>query len=67
MRRSFIACLRVQGYNTWYDLMCTSAMNETTVRATADALVSLGLAELGYQYINLDDCELQCIAACCRS
>lgn len=44
------------GYNTWYDLMCSDAMNETTIRAIADAMVSKGLAALGYQYLNLDDC-----------
>jgi len=44
------------GYNTWYDVECSAWMNETTVRETADALISTGLAKLGYQYVNLDDC-----------
>merc|ERR1712046_66506 len=31
-------------------------MNETTLRATADKMVELSLPELGYTYLNLDDC-----------
>ena len=31
-------------------------LNESIVRRTAEALVSLGLAQLGYQFVNLDDC-----------
>jgi len=31
-------------------------MNEDTIKATARALVSTGLADLGYVYVNLDDC-----------
>eukprot|EP01121_Diplochlamys_sp_Union-15-3_P001049 TRINITY_DN1090_c0_g1_i1.p1 TRINITY_DN1090_c0_g1~~TRINITY_DN1090_c0_g1_i1.p1 ORF type:complete len:520 (+),score=61.44 TRINITY_DN1090_c0_g1_i1:109-1668(+) len=44
------------GYNSWYDLTCSSAMNEDVIKQTADAMVSTGLAKLGYQYINMDDC-----------
>ena len=39
-----------------YDLECTDGMNETTLRATADKMVELGLPKLGYRYLNLDDC-----------
>ena len=42
------------GYNSWYDLMGT--LTEDSIRETADAMVSLGLVELGYNYLNLDDC-----------
>jgi alpha-galactosidase len=31
-------------------------MNETTLRRVADAMVSKGLAALGYNFLNLDDC-----------
>jgi len=44
------------GYNTWYDLECSEGMNETTLRRIADAMVELGLRDLGYTYFNLDDC-----------
>jgi alpha-galactosidase len=42
------------GYNTWNDYEC--AVTEDDVKRSADALVDLGLAELGYEYVNLDDC-----------
>jgi len=44
------------GYNSWYDLTCSSAMNEDVIKATAAAMKSNGLAALGYEYVNLDDC-----------
>jgi len=44
------------GYNSWYDLMCDSYMNENTIKKTADAFISKGLHALGYTYVNLDDC-----------
>mmetsp|Transcript_61297 Transcript_61297/g.133174 ORF Transcript_61297/g.133174 Transcript_61297/m.133174 type:complete len:393 (-) Transcript_61297:33-1211(-) len=44
------------GYNSWYDLMCSDSMNETVILESAQALVSTGLAKLGYNYVNLDDC-----------
>ena len=47
------------GYNSWYDLMCSASMNETTIQATADALVLTGLAGVGYTYVNLDDCYIK--------
>ncbi|KAK3124921.1 hypothetical protein QOZ80_7BG0596550 [Eleusine coracana subsp. coracana] len=42
------------GWNSWNHFLCD--INETVVRATADALVSTGLAKAGYNYVNLDDC-----------
>jgi hypothetical protein len=36
------------GYNSWYDLMCSPYMNETTLERTADAMVTKGLVALGY-------------------
>jgi alpha-galactosidase len=49
------------GYNSWYDLECTSAMNETTLMRTADAMVTKGFVALGYRYLNLDDCYIALI------
>ncbi|XP_025802327.1 alpha-galactosidase 3 isoform X2 [Panicum hallii] len=42
------------GWNSWNFFACN--INETVIRETADALVSTGLAELGYSYVNIDDC-----------
>ncbi|XP_028805605.1 alpha-galactosidase-like [Neltuma alba] len=42
------------GWNSWNHFQCD--ITEEMIRETADAMVSTGLAALGYQYINLDDC-----------
>lgn len=42
------------GWNSWNHFGCN--IQEKLIRETADAMVSSGLAALGYQYINLDDC-----------
>eukprot|EP00357_Protocruzia_adherens_P018137 CAMPEP_0115023590 /NCGR_PEP_ID=MMETSP0216-20121206/32517_1 /TAXON_ID=223996 /ORGANISM="Protocruzia adherens, Strain Boccale" /LENGTH=408 /DNA_ID=CAMNT_0002397055 /DNA_START=36 /DNA_END=1262 /DNA_ORIENTATION=+ len=42
------------GWNSWNKFACH--VNENVVRNTADRLVETGLAELGYNYVNIDDC-----------
>lgn len=42
------------GWNSWNHFNCD--INEDLIRKTADAMVSTGLAALGYRYINIDDC-----------
>lgn len=42
------------GWNSWNHFGCQ--INEQIVRNTADALVSTGLAGMGYNYVNIDDC-----------
>src|ERR1700684_2784990 len=42
------------GWNDWYQYRC--GVTENDVLANARAMVSSGLARLGYNYINLDDC-----------
>ncbi|KAF8650176.1 hypothetical protein HU200_064031 [Digitaria exilis] len=42
------------GWNSWSRFACN--INEQTVRQVADAMVDTGLAKLGYEYINIDDC-----------
>ncbi|XP_042440111.1 alpha-galactosidase-like [Zingiber officinale] len=42
------------GWNSWNHFQCN--INENLIRETADALVSTGLAGLGYNYVNIDDC-----------
>ena len=42
------------GFNDWYQYNCN--ITEDEILANAQALVSSGLAKLGYNYVNLDDC-----------
>ncbi|KAG0543073.1 hypothetical protein BDA96_02G158000 [Sorghum bicolor] len=42
------------GWNSWNHFACN--INEQTIRQIADAMVDTGLAKLGYEYINIDDC-----------
>ncbi|CAL5090744.1 unnamed protein product [Urochloa decumbens] len=42
------------GWNSWNHFHCK--INEEIIREIADAMVDTGLAKLGYQYINIDDC-----------
>lgn len=42
------------GWSSWNHFACS--VDEDLFRQTADAMVSTGLAALGYQYVNLDDC-----------
>src|SRR5579875_639203 len=42
------------GWNDWYQYRC--GITEDDVLANAKALLSSGLAKLGYDYVNLDDC-----------
>ncbi|GER50886.1 alpha-galactosidase-like protein [Striga asiatica] len=42
------------GWSSWNFFACD--INEKVIKETADALVSTGLANLGYNYVNIDDC-----------
>ncbi|XP_011017548.1 PREDICTED: alpha-galactosidase-like [Populus euphratica] len=42
------------GWNSWNHFHCK--IEEKLIRETADAIVSSGLAALGYEHVNLDDC-----------
>ncbi len=42
------------GWNSWN--MFGSTISETSIRETADALVSSGLKDCGYTYLVIDDC-----------
>jgi alpha-galactosidase len=44
------------GFNNWNSTHCRPEFNETMIRGIADRLVSLGLRDIGYTYLNLDDC-----------
>ncbi|MEU5783547.1 glycoside hydrolase family 27 protein [Micromonospora lupini] len=42
------------GWNSWNSFGCN--INEGLIRQTADAMVSNGMRDLGYQYVVVDDC-----------
>lgn len=42
------------GWNTWNKFACD--IDEQLIYATVDQIKALGLADLGYNYVNLDDC-----------
>eukprot|EP01080_Neovahlkampfia_damariscottae_P011039 gene11039-3745_t len=42
------------GWNTWNKFGCN--INENLIKSTADVMISSGLSDLGYKYINIDDC-----------
>ncbi|KAJ4838626.1 Alpha-galactosidase 2 [Turnera subulata] len=49
-----VALTPPMGWNSWNHFQCN--IDERTIKSTADALVSTGLAALGYKYVNIDDC-----------
>ncbi|XP_062108013.1 alpha-galactosidase 1 [Humulus lupulus] len=42
------------GWNSWNHFSCN--IDEKMIKETADAMVSTGLSQLGYTYVNIDDC-----------
>src|SRR5215472_12898178 len=42
------------GWNSWNKFHCN--VSESLIRETADAMVSTGMKDAGYQYVNIDDC-----------
>jgi alpha-galactosidase len=42
------------GWNSWY--IHYNRVTDHDVRAAADAMVDSGMADYGYQYVNIDDC-----------
>ncbi|MEO7768316.1 MAG: glycoside hydrolase family 27 protein, partial [Ferruginibacter sp.] len=42
------------GWNSWNKFACN--VDEKLIREVADAMVSTGMKEAGYNYINIDDC-----------
>ncbi|HEY3633135.1 MAG TPA: NPCBM/NEW2 domain-containing protein, partial [Jatrophihabitantaceae bacterium] len=44
------------GWNDWYSFFCN--LDEQLIEQTADTMVSSGMRDAGYQYVNLDDCWL---------
>jgi alpha-galactosidase len=54
----------IQGWNTWCTLgPCgRDYCDEDEIKAMADVIVSSGLKDLGYNYVNLDDCKKSRVA-----
>jgi len=52
---SIIAATPPMGWNSWNAFGC-NGLNETVVKSMADAFVTTGMKDAGYQYVNLDDC-----------
>jgi alpha-galactosidase len=44
------------GFNNWNTTHCRADFNEAMVKGIADIFVNRGLKDLGYQYVNIDDC-----------
>jgi alpha-galactosidase len=42
------------GWNSWNKFACN--VNEQMIRETADAMVTSGMKDAGYVYVNIDDC-----------
>lgn len=42
------------GWNSWNKFGCR--IDEQLIRETADAMVSAGMKDAGYRYVNIDDC-----------
>jgi alpha-galactosidase len=42
------------GWNDWYSFY--DHVNDKLVRQAADAMITSGMADFGYQYVNVDDC-----------
>lgn len=49
-----IALRPPMGWNSWNNFGCN--INESLIRATADAMATNGMKAAGYQFINMDDC-----------
>ncbi|TDQ00730.1 NPCBM/NEW2 domain-containing protein [Labedaea rhizosphaerae] len=49
-----VAATPPMGWNDWYTFFCN--VDENLVKQTADAMVSSGMRDAGYDYVNLDDC-----------
>jgi len=47
-------CLPAMGWNSWNEYACN--IDETVFVAVTQKLVALGLKDLGYEYVNIDDC-----------
>jgi alpha-galactosidase len=52
--RGNLALTPPMGWNAWNTFECN--IDEKLIRESADALVSSGMKDAGYEYVNIDDC-----------
>ena len=45
------------GWNSWYILL--NNVSEGALRQAADQMIASGMADYGYQYVNIDDCWMK--------
>ena len=48
------------GWNSWY--VHFNRVKDSVMRSAADAMISSGMADVGYQYVNIDDCWMNATA-----
>ncbi|MGE5786038.1 MAG: glycoside hydrolase family 27 protein [Myxococcales bacterium] len=53
-----LAATPPMGWNSWNTFGC-NGLTEALVKGVADAFVSSGMKDAGYQYVNLDDCWMR--------
>ena len=51
---ALLAATPPMGWNSWNKFGCK--IDEQLIEQTADAMVSSGMREAGYRYVNIDDC-----------
>jgi alpha-galactosidase len=49
-----LALIPPMGWNSWNKFSCE--VSERLIKETADAMVSSGMKDAGYRYVNIDDC-----------
>lgn len=54
MQDKYLGMTPPMGWNSWNTF--THAINEDLIKETADAMVSSGLKDAGYEYVVIDDC-----------
>ncbi|MCC6587728.1 MAG: alpha-galactosidase [Bryobacterales bacterium] len=45
------------GWNHWYTHYCR--VTDATIRRAADAMISSGMADFGYEFVSIDDCWME--------
>ncbi|CAM5298652.1 hypothetical protein SSPIM334S_07040 [Streptomyces spiroverticillatus] len=44
------------GFNNWNSTHCRTEFNAAMIKGIADIIIAKGLRDVGYEYVNLDDC-----------
>ncbi|HWA73481.1 MAG TPA: glycoside hydrolase family 27 protein [Polyangiaceae bacterium] len=52
---TMLAATPPMGWNSWNTFGCNN-LTEALIKGVADTFVSSGMKDVGYQYVNLDDC-----------